>query len=378
MRTATANPLWEIRLLGILAALFSVFGVAAVYGASSLWAIGQGHAGTYFLWKQLIGVLVGVVVLLLAANIDYHVWRRLAWPLLLVTALVLLVLVLPFTHGIAPEQNGARRWLDMGGIRLQPSEFARFAVVAWTAMLAARKGEQIRQFKKGLLPFLVVLLPIAGLVVIEPDLSTGAVLLLIAGTILFVAGAKIGHFLVLGLIGIPVLWQQITSVQYRLARMVGFLSSGEDGVEASWQIQQSLMGIGSGRLFGVGFGEGMHKLGYVQYAYSDFIFSTIGEEWGFLGVLVLLVLFGVFLLLGFRIARRASDPFGSYLATGLTVMIGLAVILNVGVTLAVVPTTGISLPFLSYGRSALLVTFLSTGVLINVARHGGTRRSSGR
>jgi cell division protein FtsW len=377
VRAATANPLWEVRLLGILAAVFSVFGVAAVYGASSLWAIGDGHEGTYFLWKQLVGVLLGVVVLLVAARIDYRVWRRLAWPLLLVTGLVLLVLVLPFTHAIAPEQNGARRWLDIG-TRLQPSEFAKFAVAAWTAMLAAKKGEQIRQFKKGLLPFLVVLVPIAGLVVIEPDLSTGAILLLIAGTILFVAGAKIGHFLVLGLIGIPVLWQQITSVQYRLARMVGFLSSGGDGVEASWQIQQSLVGIGSGRLFGVGFGEGMHKMGYVQYAYSDFIFSTIGEEWGFLGVLVILALFGLFLLLGFRIARRASDPFGMYLATGLTVMVGLAVVLNIGVTLGVVPTTGINLPFLSYGRSALLVTFLSTGVLINVARHGGARRSGGR
>ncbi|KPK05138.1 MAG: hypothetical protein AMS20_07310, partial [Gemmatimonas sp. SG8_28] len=306
-----------------------------------------------------------------------HVWRTLAWPLLVATAVVLLVLVLPFSHGIAPVRNGARRWLEIG-ISVQPSEFAKFAVVAWTAALAAKKGDQIRHFKKGLLPFLVVLVPLAGLVVIEPDLSTGALLLIIAGTVLFVAGAKIGHFLVLGLIAIPVLWQQIASVQYRLQRMVGFLGSGDDVAEASWQITQSLTGIGAGRLVGVGFGEGMHKLGYLQYAYADFIFATIGEEWGFLGVLVTLALFGLFLLIGFRIARRAADPFGMYLATGLTVMIGLAVVLHVGVTLAVVPTTGISLPFLSYGRSALLVAFLSTGVLISVARHRQARGAGSR
>lgn len=376
MRTTTANPLWEIRLLGILAAVLAVFGIAAVYGASSLWAIREGASGSVYAWRQFVGVLVGVLVLVVTARIDYHVWRRLAWPLLLVTGIALLVLVLPFTHAIAPETNGARRWLRIG-ISVQPSELAKFTVVVWTAMLAAKKGEQIREFKKGLVPFLVVLVPLTILVVIEPDLSTGAVLLIIAATVLFVAGAKIGHFLLLGLIAIPVLWQQISTVHYRFQRIVGFLGSGEGAAEASWQIQQSLTGIGAGRLFGVGFGEGMHKLGFLQYAYADFIFATIGEEWGFVGVLATLTLFGLFLMIGFRIARRAADPFGMYLATGLTVMIGLAVVLHVGVTLNVVPTTGISLPFLSYGRSALLVAFLSTGVLINVARQGGARRGSG-
>jgi cell division protein FtsW len=377
VRTPTAYPLWEMRLLGILAAVLAVLGVALVYGASSLWAIREGQAGSVYAWRQFAGVLAGVVVLVVASRLDYHVWRRLAWPLLVATAAVLLVLVLPFSHGIAPVRNGARRWLEIG-ISVQPSEFAKFAVVAWTAALAAKKGDQIRHFKQGLLPFLVVLVPLAGLVVIEPDLSTGALLLIIAGTVLFVAGAKIGHFLALGLIAIPVLWQQIASVQYRLQRMVGFLGSGDDVAEASWQIKQSLTGIGAGRLVGVGFGEGMHKLGYLQYAYADFLFATIGEEWGFLGVLVTLALLGLFLLIGFRIARHAADPFGMYLATGLTVMIGLAVVLHVGVTLAVVPTTGISLPFLSYGRSALLVAFLSTGVLISVARHRHARGAGSR
>jgi cell division protein FtsW len=363
------TAVWESRLLGILAAALGLFGIAAVYGASSIWAVQEGGAGSEFALRQLQGVLVGVVVLLIFSRVDYHYWRRFAWPLLLVVAVALLVLLLPFTHAIAPERNGARRWIE-AGIRIQPSEAAKFVVVVWTAMLAAKKGDGIRHLKKGVLPFLVVLVPIVGLVVLEPDLSTGVTIMAVAGTILFVAGARIGHFLLLGLIALPLLWQQIVSVQYRIARLTGFLSFGGDQAEVSWQVKQSMVGIGAGQLFGVGFGEGMQKLGYLPYAYADFIFSTIGEEWGFVGVTILLTLFAIFLVLGFRIAREAPDPFGTYVATGLTAMLGLAVVLHVGVNMNLVPATGISLPFLSFGRSGLVVTFLATGVLLNIARQG--------
>ena len=363
------TAVWEGRLLGILATALALFGIAAVYGASSIWAVQGGNPGSYFALRQLEGVLVGIVAMLVFSRVDYHYWRKFAWPLLLVAAVALLLLLLPFTHAIAPERNGARRWIE-AGFQLQPSELAKFVVVVWTAMLAAKKGDTIRHLKRGVLPFLVVLLPIVGLVVLEPDLSTGVTIMAIAGTILFVAGARIGHFLLLGLVALPLVWQQIVSVQYRMARLVGFLSSGSDLREASWQIRQSMIGIGAGRLFGVGFGEGMQKLGYLPYAYADFIFSTIGEEWGFVGLAILLTLFATFLLLGFRIAREAPDPFGMYVATGLTAMLGLAVVLHVGVNMNVVPATGISLPFLSYGRSGLVVTFLSTGVLLNIARQG--------
>ena len=369
MGTVRGTAVWESRLVGILAAALGVFGIAAVYGASSIWAVQQGNAGSAFALRQFQGVLVGVVALLVFSRVDYHYWRRFAWPLVLVVSVALLVLLLPFTHAIAPERNGARRWIE-AGIRIQPSEVAKFVVVVWTAMLAAKKGDQIRHLKKGLFPFLVILVPVVGLVVLEPDLSSGVTIMAIGGTILFVAGARIGHFLLLGLIALPLLWQQIASVQYRVARIAGFLSSGSDLQEASWQIRQSMIGIGAGRLFGVGFGEGMQKLGYLPYAYADFIFSTIGEEWGFVGVTILLALFAVFLVLGFRIAREAPDPFGMYMATGLTVMLGIAVVLHVGVNMNVIPATGIALPFLSYGRSGLVVAFLATGVLLNIARQG--------
>lgn len=376
---AEGSGLWESRLIGILAATLAVFGVAAVYGASSIWSVQQGNPGSTFALRQLLGVVAGVLLLVAGSRLDYQRWRPLAWPLLAVTTVLLLILLCPFTRSIAPVINGARRWIDFGLGRIQPSELAKFAVVLWVAMLAAKKGEEVREFKTGLLPFLVIVAPIAFLIVLEPDLSTAAVVLLLAATVLFTAGARIGHFLVLGLLSIPVLWHEIVSVQYRLSRMVGFLSGGADAAESSWQISQSLTGIGAGQLVGVGFGEGLQKLGYLQYAYSDFIFSTIGEEWGFLGVFVILGLFGLYVALGFRVARNARDTFGLLLATGLTTMIGLAAALHIGVTLAVVPTTGISLPFISYGRSSLLVSFLATGVIMSVARRSeGTKRKTRR
>ncbi len=367
------GPLWESRLLGIVTATLVMFGVAAVYSASSIWAVRSGQPGELFALRQLMGAALGVVLLLAGARVDHQVWRRLAWPLLGVTTVLLVIPLLPFTYGIAPEINGARRWVSLGVMRLQPSELAKFTVVVWTAMLAAKKGATVREFKRGLMPFLVILVPFAGLVILEPDLSSAVVLVFLAGIVLFTAGARIGHFLLLGLLAVPLLWHEVVTAQYRLARMVSFLGSGGDDLaESSWQVQQSLIGIGAGRLFGVGFGEGLQKLGYLPYAYSDFIFSTIGEEWGFVGVTFIVALFVLYLTLGFRIARSAPDRFGTLLVTGLTASVGLAAILHMGVTLHIVPTTGINLPFISYGRSNLLVSLLATGVIINVANRRAT------
>jgi cell division protein FtsW len=194
---------------------------------------------------------------------------------------------------------------------------------------------------------------------------------LLGGIVLFVAGARIGHFLLLGLVAIPLAWHEATAAQYRLARVLTFMSPGADISQSNWQISQSMIGIGAGRLFGVGFGQGLQKLGYLPYAYSDFLFSTIGEEWGFIGVAFIVVLFGLYIALGLRIARTASDRFGTLVATGLTALVGVTAILHMAVNMAMLPTTGLTLPFLSYGRSSLLVSLLSTGVIMNV----GARRS---
>jgi len=370
----TAQVNWQGRLLAAVTATLAVFGVAAVYGASSIVAVNAGDPGSYFALRQLLGVVAGGVGLIIASRVDYHVWQRLAWPLILTMLAVLLIPYVPGLRALSPEINGARRWLRVGPIQLQPSEFAKFAVVVWAAMLAAKKGDEIRHFKRGVLPFLVIVAPVAALILFQPNLSTATLTVILLGVVLFAAGARIGHFLLLLLVSIPVAWRELTQVQYRLARMVSFLSAGPDASETGWQIQQSLLGMGAGRFVGVGFGEGLQKMGYLPLAYSDFIFSTIGEEWGFAGVLVMVLLFATYIWMGLRIARQAPDLFGLLLATGLTAMVGVTAILHMAVTMALVPTTGLPLPFVSYGRSALLVSLVATGVIINVGRQAARRR----
>src|SRR6266516_1488268 len=232
---------WETRLLALLAAVLVVFGLTAVYGASSLLTTAGGQVGSEFALRQALGALVGGII----------------------AALLLVVVLLPFTHGNAPTINGGRRWVNLGIVTLQPSELAKFAVVVWTAMLAAKKFERIRTFQRGLLPFLVILAPVVGLIFLAPNLSMALLVAILAGVVLFTAGARIGHFLVLGVVGTPLAFGAVASAQYRIARVLTFLAPGSAPAEATWQVHQSLVGIGAGRLFGVGLGQGQQKLGYL-------------------------------------------------------------------------------------------------------------------
>jgi cell division protein FtsW len=354
-----------------------VFGIAATYGAASLVTLEGQNVGLGFALRQLSGALAGGVLLLIASRLDYYRWRQVGWPLLVVTIGFLLVPLLPFTRAIAPLVNGARRWVDLGPFNFQPSELARVAVVIWCAMLASKKGEQVREFKKGVLPFILILGIVSVLILLEPNLSMATLVALLGGLVLFTSGAKIGHFALLAGLGMILVFHQIRDVQYRLARLLTFLNPGDATTEAGFQIHQSLVGVGSGRIFGVGFGEGQQKLGYLPYAYSDFLFSTIGEEWGFVGVLVVVSLFSLFCWLGFRIARTAADPFGQYLAVGLTATIGLTAFMHIAVSLGLMPTTGLTLPFMSYGRSSQVISLLATGILINIGRLRGSSRAGG-
>jgi cell division protein FtsW len=358
---------WETRLLTVVTATMVVFGIANAHGALSLQT--SGAAGAGFALRQLVGALFGLLALSVVSRVDYHLWRRLAWPMLVATILVLLIPIIPGTEAIAPRINGARRWVDIGPVNFQPSEIARLAIIIWCAALAAKKGAQVREFKKGVLPFLVGIGTVALLILFQPNLSMSTLVALLGLLVVFSAGAKIGHFILLGFAGLLLLFEKIQSVQYRAARLTTFLNPGED-TDAGMQIHQSLVGIGSGRLLGVGFGEGQQKL-FLPYAYSDFIFSTIGEEWGFLGVVLVVLLFGIFLWLGFRIARSAPDPFGQFLAVGITAMVGITAVMHMAVSLSLMPTTGLTLPFMSYGRSSLVISLVATGILVNIGRMRG-------
>ena len=355
-----AEHLWERRLLAVVTALLVVFGLAAVAGAAQV--------GPTFAVRQAVGAAVGGLALLVIARIPHTSWHRLAYPVLVAVSALLILVLLPFTHGIAPEINGARRWIIVGWFTVQPSELAKFAVVVWAASFAARKGDRLRALKRGLGPFFLVLVPVLLLISVEPHLSMTVLIGLLAAVVLFTAGAKLGHLIMLAAAGVVAVYQGIFSESYRVARLVAFLRPEQVSSDASEQIRQSLVGIGAGRLLGVGFGEGQQKLGYLPYSYSDFIFSTIGEEWGFVGVTTLVALFAVYVWVALRIARTAPDAFGRYLAVGLGAMVGLAAFLHVAVNLALLPTTGLTLPFIAYGRSSLVVALGATGVLFSVAR----------
>src|SRR5881398_902393 len=215
---------WETRLLALLAAVLVVFGLTAVYGASSLLTTAGGQVGSEFALRQALGAVVGGIIATLLARSNYRRWQRYAWPMIGIAAFLLVVVLLPFTHSIAPTINGGRRWVNLGIVTLQPSELAKFAVVVWTAMLAAKKGERIRTFQRGLLPFLVIIAPVVGLIFLEPNLSMALLVAILAGVVLFTAGARIGHFLVLGVVGTPLAFGAVASAQYRIARVLTFLA----------------------------------------------------------------------------------------------------------------------------------------------------------
>jgi cell division protein FtsW len=361
---------WEGAVLLLLTLVLLSFGLVMLYSASAAKAQMSGLEDYHYVVRQVAGGAVGLVGLAVLARIDYRHLRRLAWPLLGVVTLLLLVIVLPGTQPIAPEINGARRWLVVGGVTLQPSEFAKLVIVIWTAALAVKKQEKLPSLSRGLFPFLIIWSVVVGLIALEPSLSAAAIVLLLASLVVFAGGARIGHFLVLGLVGLPILWSHVESAAYRMRRVIAFLDPSVDPAGMSYQIRQSLIAVGSGGLFGRGFGRGEQKFGFLPEPHNDFLFAMIGEEWGFLGTFAVVVLFIAFGMVGYRVARQAPDLFGSLLAIGATNVIVVQAFLHMAVNLALIPTTGVTLPFFSYGRSSLLVCLAAVGILISVARAG--------
>lgn len=358
----------EARVLVILTGVLLAFGVATVYSASAIVEMqaGQGHA--YLLLRQLTGMVVGAVLFAIAAKLDAEQWEKWAWPLMALSLVLLIVVILPFTATIAPRIHGSRRYLF--GASLQPSELAKLAVVLWTSMLVVKKGPVMRRLTKGLLPFLVVIGALDILVMLEPDVSTAMMFTLVMGIILFTGGVRIGHFVALGVMLIPLLYVKIERLNYVLLRMTAFFDPGGAPPEVSYQLRQSLIAVGSGQIFGVGFGRGRQQYGFLPFGYDDFIAGHIGEEWGFVGLALLVAAFALYAAVGFRIARKARTPFLQLVAVGLTVTTVLTAYLHIGVATGLLPTTGLTLPFISYGRSNLVLSLLMTGILVNI----GSRR----
>ena len=358
----------EARLLVVITLALVALGLGTVYSASAIAAEQAGQSSAAFFLKQLGGVLVGMVIFAIFAKVDAELFYKWAWPLMILSIVLLLLIILPFTQSIAPRLRGSRRFLI--GASLQPSELGKIAVIVWTSMLVVKKGDALRGLTKGLLPFLVVIGVLDILVALEPDLSIAMTYTLIMGIILFAGGARIGHFVVLCIVGIPLLWTQFQRLNYALLRMTAFFDPGSAPPHLDYQLKQSLIAIGSGRIFGVGFGQGRQQYGFLPLAYDDFIAANIGEERGFIGLAFVILMFALFAVLGFRIARNARSQFLQLVAIGITVTIVLTAYLHIGVAIGLLPTTGLTLPFISYGRSNLVLSMLMTGILVNI---GSTR-----
>jgi cell division protein FtsW len=358
----------EARILVVVTLALLSLGLGTVYSASAIVAQQSGQSSAAFFLKQLGGVAIGLVVFAIFAKVDAEQWSRWAWPVMILSVVLLTVVILPFTEAIAPRWHGSRRFLI--GASLQPSELGKIAVIVWTAMLVVKKGDALKGLRKGLLPFLVVIGLLDLLVALEPDLSVAMMYTLIMGIVLFAGGVRIGHFVVLGMIGVPLLWSQFQRLNYALLRMTAFFDPGSVQPHLDYQLKQSLIAVGSGRLFGVGFGQGRQQYGFLPLAYDDFIAANIGEERGFVGLAFVILMFAIYAVLGFRIARTARSPFLQLTAIGITATIVLTAYLHIGVAIGLLPTTGLTLPFISYGRSNLVLSLLMTGILVNI---GSTR-----
>ncbi|HUF40970.1 MAG TPA: putative lipid II flippase FtsW [Verrucomicrobiae bacterium] len=361
MREGLAVDKWIVAAVAALLAL----GITMVLSTSYLYSQERFADGTYFFRKQLLAMLVGVAALIACSLAPAHLYRRLAYPLLAVT-LVLLVLVLIPSLGVS--RSGARRWLMLMGFAFQPSELAKLAIVFYLAHSMAKKDELMRSFTFGVLPHLLVTGLFAGLLLLEPDFGTALILTMVLYLMLFMGGARLHHLLATALMAVPLLIYVLMNAEYRLRRLLSFIDPTSDPSGSGYHVMQSLIAFGSGQLWGRGLGESRQKLFYLPEAHTDFVYSVIGEEMGLLGALAVLALFGVILARGFRLTGKIEEPFERYLAFGLTALIGLQALIHMGVVMGLMPTKGLVLPFISYGGSALLINLTEAGILLGLSR----------
>ena len=357
----------EARALLLVTAVLMTFGLAVLYSASALQAISTNSPGHSFVLRQFSGVVVGVVVFALCAKVDAERWRRAAWFIMAVSMLLMLIVILPGTEAISKSMYGSRRYLFNGSI--QPSELAKFAVLVWTPMLLVKKGAAVKQLGKGVMPFMVVIGVLSVLALLEPDISVAFMFCLTMAVLLYVGGARVFHFLLFGVIGLFLIGFQASQSTYVRNRVQSFLAKEQESTTRTAtadQQFQSFVAVGSGGLVGVGFSQGNQQRGWLPLAYNDFIGSVVGEEFGFLGMGGLTIAFALYGWLGFRIARRARSPFTALLAIGITFVTVFTAFIHLGVVIGLMFNTGLTLPFVSYGRSNLVLTLAMTGILVNI------------
>jgi cell division protein FtsW len=360
-----ARKLKSDRVLFTTTLLLVCASVVMVYSASAVLADERFDQPYLFLIKQAMWAVLGIAVLAVAMRIDYRTYRNDAfvWAVL---GFVILMLLLVF---FSPPVNGTRRWFNIGGLGIQPSELAKVAAVFFTALILERRMHRIDDVKYSLLPIAIVAGAMSALILLEPDFGTAISLLLIVGMMVFAAGLNYRYLLGSALVAIPVLYIVLISAPYRRRRLLAFLDPWSDPAGDGFQLIQSLISVGTGHVFGKGLMAGVQKLFYLPEPHTDFIYAVIGEELGLIGTTVILICFCVIAWRGARIAMRAEDAFGSFVALGLTAMIAIQALVNISVVLGLLPTKGIPLPLVSAGGSSLLINLLGMGVLLNISQH---------
>ncbi len=353
---------------GLFIAVIAIilFGIIMIYSASSIWAEYRYHDAFKFVKSQSIFFILGILAMLILSKIDYHIYEKHANKIL-IGCLILLILVL--IPGIGSIRNGSRSWFGIGGLGIQPSEFAKVGLIIYVSKYLARNNRIIKDIKKGVLPLLLIIGLFFALIMLEPDFGTAMVIVLTLVVMIFISGVKLSFFIKIGLLGLVGIVGLIIMAPYRMMRIISFLNPWSDPLGSGYQIIQSLYAIGPGGLLGQGFLQSRQKQFYLPEPQTDFIFSIISEEFGFIGILIVTSFFAFILYRIIKISLKTNNLFAKYLSFGLGIGIIIQALLNIAVVIGLIPVTGVTLPFLSYGGSSLLVSMASIGIILNISKN---------
>ncbi len=356
---------FDFVLLIVTVALVSI-GIVMVYSTSAILAGDRFGDSYYFLKRQLLFAGVGFILMILMIFFNHEVLKKFAYPILIFSILLLIAVLIP---GIGHRAGGAMRWIRIQSFSFQPSEFAKLGLIIFMAYFLTKKEEKIRSFSFGFLPTLLLSGLVIALIVKEPDFGAALFLAVMVFLLLFVSGARVIYIASAILISTPIIYYFLTHAPYRYKRLISFIRPWEDPTGTSFQIIQSFLSFGSGGLFGLGLGEGRQKLFFLPAPHTDFIFSVIGEELGLVGALIVVLLFFILTLRGIQISISLEDRFSAYLALGITLMISLQTVINMGVVLGLLPTKGLTLPLVSYGGTSLITNLVGIGILLRLSTH---------
>lgn len=345
--------------------LLVAIGIMLVFSSSFYYAMLTLNDKTHFLFKNLKWAALGLGVMIFTANFRYTAYKKLAPVFMIISLGTLLVLLTPMGHTI----NDATRWIKINNQTFMPSELAKFSMIIFLASSLSVNNEKLKNFSNGLLPYIMVIVLFAWLILKQPDLSTAFILGASSIFVLFIAGMKWIHLFIAGSAGTLAVYLAVITSDYRMARVLAFTDPFANMYGIGWQVSHGLFALGLGGLTGVGLGQGTLNKLYIPEPQNDFIIATLGEEFGFVGIVVLLLLFLILIWRGFRIALKAPDLFSSLLASGITGLIAIQVFINVAVTTSSIPPTGVPLPFISFGGTALVLTMAAVGIVLNISRY---------